>query len=141
MLKTWLGILAVVALTSGCAPLSRGDPQAVRIEGTPGMSVIYVVRTRPDVSYVPAQISINDQLVGTTYAGTYYRIEVPAGRQRIAGYGVDGGTITLDTQVDRVYFVQQTVAGHVRSPTSLSSFYQVIDETRARAAMANGERG
>jgi hypothetical protein len=141
MLKNWIGILAVVALTAACAPLPpSGNAQAVSIEGTPGMSVIYLIRATPDFSYVPAQISIDDQLLGVTHAGTYYRIEVPAGRHRIAGYGVDGGRITVDTQAGQVYFIQQRVAGNWRSPTSLSSFYTPIDEARARAAMVNAQK-
>ena len=142
MLKTWTTLLVVATLLIGCASMSPSprDTQAVRIEGTPGVAVIYIVRTNPDLSYVPAQIAINDQLLGTTHAGTYFRVEVPPGRHRIRGYGVDSGTITLDAQADRVYFVHQTVAGSWRSPTSLTSFYRLIDEQRARAAMVGASR-
>lgn len=138
MSKTWIAILAVLASLAACAPL---PPAAeVRIEGTPGVAVIYIVRTNPDLSYVPAQISFDDRMLGVTYAGTYFRVEAPAGRHRIAGYGVDGGTINVDVQADRIYFVHQTVASTMRSPTSLSSFYRLIDETRARKAMAGASR-
>jgi hypothetical protein len=140
MFKTWVGILAALALTAACAPFQQPDPQAVRIEGTPGMAVIYIVRTRPDISYVPAQIALDGNLLGTTHAGTYFRLEVPAGRHRISGYGVDAGDITLNTQAGQIYFIRQSVAGSWRSPTSLSSFYTVIDEARARAAMAGAEK-
>ena len=142
MLKTWTSLLALFALLTGCASMSPSarETQAVRIEGTPGMGVIYVIRTNPDLSYVPAQIALDDRLLGTTHAGTYFRVEVPPGRHRISGYGVDGGTITLDVQANRIYFVHQTVAGNWRSPTSLSSFYRLIDEQRARAAMVGASR-
>ena len=61
MLKTMTGILAVLALLAGCASLdsSPRDTQAVNIQSTPGMAVIYVIRTNPDLSYVPAQIAID----------------------------------------------------------------------------------
>ena len=142
MLKTWIGTLALVSLLAGCASMgpSAQQMQAVRIEGAPGMAVIYIIRTNPDLSYVPAQIAIDDRMLGTTSAGTYFRVEVPAGRHRISGYGVDAGTITIDAQADRIYFVHQTVAGNWRSPTSLSSFYRLIDESRARAAMVGASR-
>lgn len=139
MFKTSIVLLAALLLTA-CAPLPRADPQSVRIEGTPGMSVIYLVRTNPDLSYVPAQIALDERMLGVTHAGTYFRLEVPAGRHRISGFGVDGGTITFDTQPDRVYFIRQTVAGIGRSPTSLTSFYSLIDEARARSAMAGASR-
>ena len=141
-MKTWIGTIAVLALLAGCASMgpSAQQTQAVRIEGTPGMAVIYIVRTNPDISYVPAQIALDDRLLGTTYAGTYFRVEVPAGRHRISGYGVDGGHISIDAQADRIYFVHQSVAGNHRSPTSLSSAYRLIDESRARAAMVGASR-
>lgn len=142
MLKNCIGVLSVMALLAGCASMSPSSQelQSVHIEGAPGMAVIYVVRTNPDFSYVPAQIALDDKLLGTTYAGTYMRLVVPPGRHRITGYGVDAGAITLDTQADRIYFVHQTVAGNTRSPTSLSSFYRLIDESKARAAMVGASR-
>ena len=138
MLKTWMGILAAGAFLAGCAGFgpSPQDAQAVRIENTPGVAVIYLVRTNPDLSYVPATVTLDDRLVGTTYAGTHYRLEVPAGRHRLSGYGRDNGGITLDVQADRVYFVHQTVAGTWRSPSSLSSFFRLVDEQRGRALIA-----
>ena len=142
MLKTVTGLLALLALLAGCASLepSPRDTQAVNIQSTPGMAVIYIMRSNPDLSYVPAQIALNGNLLGVTHAGTYYRVEVPAGRQRLSGYGVDGGNITFDTQAGRVYFVQQHVAGNWRSPTSLSSSYRLIDEAKARAVMVGASR-
>jgi hypothetical protein len=141
MLKTWTGIFALIAALAACAPMQpAGNPQNVRIESTPGMAVIYLMRGNPDWSYVPSQVYVGDRLIGTTHAGTYYRIELPPGRHTIRGFGVDGGTITLDTQAGGVYFVQQRVAGTWRSPTSYSSAYTIIDEARARAVMANAAR-
>lgn len=133
--------LLVIAL-AGCASLSPSPQamQAVDIQGTPGKAVIYVVRGNPDLSIVAAQIALDGEMLGTSYAGTYFRIEVPAGRHRLSGYGVDGGNISLDVQADRVYFVQQYVTGIRRSPTSLSSSYKIIDEAKARATMVGAAR-
>ena len=137
MTKLRVGILALSALVAGCAGYgSQQSAQAVRIEATPGMGVIYVVRTKPDLSYVPSQVTLDERLIGTTYAGTYYRVEVPAGRHRLSGYGRDNNAITLDVHADRVYFVHQTVAGSWRSPSSLSSFFKQVDEQRGRALLA-----
>jgi len=140
MLKTWTGLLALIALLAGCAPLSPRDLEAVRIEGTPGKAVIYLVRTNPDLSTVSATVTLNGELLGTTHAGTYFRVEVPAGRHRFSGYASDTGSITVDAQADRVYFIRQTVAGYERSASSLSSFFSMIDEKRARAAMVGADR-
>src|SRR5688572_13295366 len=120
MLKIWIGALSLLAALTGCESMlpSSQAMQAVRIEGTPGMAVIYIVRPDPDLSVVAAPIALDDRLLGTTYPGTYFRVEVPAGRHRLSGYGVDSGNITLDVQAGQVYFVQQHVAGIRRSPTS-----------------------
>jgi hypothetical protein len=138
MLKRSIGILAVIALLAGCAGLdtSAQSRQALRIESTPGMAVIYLVRPKPDLSYVPSTVTLDDRLVGTTYAGTYYRLEVPAGRHRLSGYGGDNNGLTLDVQAGQIYYVYQTVAGGWRSPSSLSSFFKLVDERQGRALLA-----
>jgi hypothetical protein len=135
MFKTWIGILAALALTAACAPLPTSGPRDARIEGTPDKAVIYLVRSNPDLGPLPAQVVVNDNLIGSTHPGTYYRLEVPAGRLRITGYTQDTGAITLDTQAGGVYFVQHKVSGTWRSPTP-HSFFSVINEGQARAVMA-----
>src|SRR5688572_26693265 len=141
MLKTWIGTFALVCLLAGCASMgpSAQDTQAVRIEGTPGMAVIYLVRTHPDLSYLTTPVVLNDRMIGSTYAGTYYRLEVPTGRHLLSGYAQDAGAITLDVQADRVYFVQHTVSGSWRV-TSPHSFFRVMDEARGRAALVGAQR-
>ena len=138
MLKTWLGLIAALAFVAGCTSMS-GSPQAggpvPQIQSAPGKAVIYVVRSRPDLSDLTATLKLNDQIVGSTYSGTYMRFEVAPGRHHITGYGHDNGAITLDVQPDRIYFVQHTVSGSWRA-TSPHSFFRVIDEARARAVMA-----
>jgi hypothetical protein len=105
-----------------------------RVEGTPGKAVIYLIRTRPDVSYLTAALSLDDKMIGATHAGTYMRLEVTPGRHRIEGYGQDNGAINLDVQADRIYFIQHTVSGSWRE-TNPKSFFRVMDEARARAAL------
>ena len=141
MWKPFVAAAAFFALLfTGCAqiPPTPQDVQAKRFEPAPGRAVIYLVRTRPDVSYLTAQVMLDDRLVGSTYAGTYLRFEVPPGRHRISGYGADSGSITLDVQADRMYFVQQTVSGSWRA-TNPMSLFSVISESAGRSAVARGE--
>lgn len=134
MFKTWIGILAALILTAACAPLHQPyDTQP--ITKTPGKAVIYVVRSNPDLGPLPAQVTLDGELIGSTHPGTYYRLEVPAGRHRLGGYGQDTGAMTIDVQSDRIYFVQHKVSGTFRSPTP-HSFFSSIDEAQARAAMS-----
>ena len=141
MSKIGLGGWVLVAFLGACAPLapSPHETQAVRVEGTPGMAVIYLVRPSPDLSYLPATIVLDDQLIGSTHAGTYYRLEVPPGRHRIRGYAHDTGAITVDVQADRIYFVRHSVSGSWRA-TNPYSFFEMMDEARARAAMVGAVR-
>jgi uncharacterized protein DUF2846 len=136
MFKALIGIVAALLLAA-CAPMSTAPQSNVgpRIESVPGKAVIYLVRTRPDLSYLTTTIVLDDQIVGATYAGTHFRFEVAPGRHRISGYGQDNGAITLDVQADRVYFVQHSVSGSWRA-TSPHSFFTVLDEARGRAALA-----
>ena len=60
---------------------------ANRHKSTAGKAVIYVVRTRPDVSYLTAQLALDDDIIGVTHAGTYMRLEAAPGRHRISGTG------------------------------------------------------
>jgi hypothetical protein len=138
MIKTLSGLFALLALLAGCASVSIG-PQAggpvPAIVGAPGKAVVYIVRTRPDASYLTGTLVVDDQIVGSTHAGTYMRLEFAPGRHRIAGYGQDTGAIALDVQADRLYFVQHSVTGSWRAQ-SPHSFFTVLTESRGRAAMA-----
>lgn len=142
MTRTWLSFVVALALLAGCATApSTQQMQAVVIEApAPGQAVLYIVRPHPDFTYHPAPIALDGHRLATTYAGTYVRAEVPPGRHRISGYGVDAGDITVDAQPGRIYFIRQSVAGSYRSFDSLSSFYTIIDEQRARAAMVGASR-
>ena len=143
MLKRSIVTLTTLALLSACAPMTppmqtAGTP---RIEGAPpGKAIVYVVRTRPDMSYLTAPIVFDDTMIGSTHAGTYFRIEAAPGRHRISGYAQDNGSMVLDLQPDRVYFIQHTVSGSWRA-TSPHSFFSVMDEGRARASIARSFPG
>jgi hypothetical protein len=137
MLKIWIAAIATIAGLTACAPMAPAPQSAAapRIESTPGKAVVYIVRTRPDMSYLTAQLVLDDQIIGATFAGTYLRLELTPGRHRISGSGEDNGAMTFDVQPDRVYFIQHTVSGSWRA-TNPHSFFSVMSEARARAAMA-----
>jgi len=125
--------LAMALTLSGCQqlPLSPEDLQAKKFQAVPDQAVIYVVRDAPDFSDVQAQIRLGDKLLLKTYPGTYYRWEVPAGQHTITGYGQDIGTITMQVERGRIYFVQHRVTG-MRVP---SSGFQLVSEPVGRAAV------
>ena len=137
MSRLWLSIV-LAGVLSACVqlPPSPQDIQAKRFETAPGRAVIYLVRTYPDLGDVPAPLWLDNQVMGATYMGTYFRWEVAPGRHQIAGYGADHGTITLDTQADRVYYVQQVVRGGPRANSPYSTF-RIVNETQGRAYVSS----
>ena len=141
MTRLWTVLCAVfVVVVAACTqiPPTAQDVQAKRIESAPGKAVIYLVRTKPDVSDMPAPVMLDDQLIGSTYAGTYYRLEVSPGRHRIRGYSQDAGSINVDVQGDRIYFVQHTVIASRLTPDPMSVF-RLIPEGEGRAVVARGQ--
>jgi hypothetical protein len=132
----WRGLLLIsTLLVAACAPIppSPQDIQARRFEAVPGKSVIYLVRDTPDLSGRPAAITLDDDLLITTYQGTFFRWEVPPGTHRISGYASDPGTITLQTEPGRIYFVQQRMTPFSRTPFSR---FELIDERAGRAVVS-----
>jgi hypothetical protein len=125
-------LLLALALAA-CAPLppSPQDIEAKRFEIVPGQSVIYLVRPYPDASHEGATLWLDDQVMGSTYPGTYFRWVVAPGRHRIAGYAGDSGNIVLDTAPGRVYFVYQSFG----RPLGFSgqSYFQLVDEAYGRS--------
>ncbi len=118
---------------AGCQqlPLTPEDIQAKKFEAVPDKAVIYLVRDNPDFSSIQSQISVGDKLLLKTYPGTYYRWEVPPGMHRISGYGSDIGTIGVQAERGRVYFVQQRVSGLYMA----NSAFALVGEPQGRAAV------
>jgi hypothetical protein len=139
MSKLWLS-LVLAAVLSACTsaapyapwPSGPADVQAKRFETVPDRAVIYVVRVLQDLGNVPATLWLDNQVMGATYMGTYFRWEVPAGQHLIAGYGSDNGMIRLDVQPGRIYYVQQVVRGGARANSPYSTF-RILNEADGRA--------
>ena len=133
-------LLLVAALAlAGCAPLppSPEDLDAKRFEPVPGKAVIYLVRDLPDVSREAASVMLDDNLMGSTYPGTYFRWVVEPGRRQIRGFAGDAGSITVDVAPGGIYFVQQS---YTRGFTGFGqSFFRPIPEPYGRGAVLRGE--
>ena len=134
-----LRALLLALILSACAPLppSPQDLEAKRFEPVAGKAVIYLVRDYPDVSREVATVMLDDNMMGSTHEGTYFRWVVEPGRHEIRGYAGDNGRITIDVGPDRIYFVQQAVTRFF-SPFAQSMF-RVIPEPYGRALVARAE--
>ena len=134
-----LRFLLLVLVLTGCAPLppTPQDIEAKRFELAPGMAVIYLVRDRPDISREAASVMLDDNMMGTTYPGTYFRWVVPPGRHQIRGFAGDAGSMTIDVAADRMYFLQQS---YTRGFTGFGqSFFRPIPEPYGRGAVLRAE--
>ena len=142
MSRLWLSLVlaAVLSACTSAAPLASwpsgpADIQAKRFETVPDRAIIYVVRVLQDLGNVPATLWLDNQVMGATYMGTYFRWEVPAGQHLIAGYGPDNGMIRLDVQPGRIYYVQQVVRGGSRANSPYSTF-RILNEPDGRALVS-----
>jgi hypothetical protein len=126
-------VFMLAILLAGCTPLplTPQDLEARKFEVVPDKAVIYMVRDSLDFSNVEAPIYIGKKLLLTTYPGTYYRWVVPAGKHTIVGYGQDSGTITVQVEQGRIYFVQQRVS-HI---SVTNSAFELVSESQGRAAV------
>lgn len=124
---------------AGCTPLPPvpQDIQAKKFETVPGKAVVYLFRDAPDFSDEAATVLVNDNVRGSTYPGTYLRIELPPGRHRISGFASDSGNIEFNTQAGGLYFLQQSVArALIRMQTSVFRF---VGEAYGRSAVLRSE--
>ena len=128
-------LLPALLFLSGCAQLPPlpGDAAAKRFEAVPDRAVIYVVRPVFDRNFV-APIMLDDQMMGSTYRGTYMRLVVPGGTHHIAGFAVDNGRISLQAEPGQVYFIQQTTWGY--SSLQGSVFQRVEAQTGRNLVLA-----
>jgi hypothetical protein len=129
----WVLVLALAA----CAqlPPSPQEIEAKRFELVPGKAVIYLVRDEPDFADVGAPVMLDDQLMGSTYPGTFFRWVVEPGPHRIRGYAGDAGSFSLSAGADSMYFVQQRVTRFLPTPMAQSHFFPVPDPHGRAAVM------
>jgi len=132
----WRGFLSAM-LVAGCVqlPPAPEDLQAKRFETVPGKSVIYLVRSNPDVTQLVTSVYLDETIRGASYPGTYFRWEVAPGQHRIAGFAGDDGNIAITTEAGKIYYVRQIVTGF-KSPISV---FHVTDERDGQMIALRGQ--
>jgi hypothetical protein len=134
----WLSSLLALCL-SACAPLppSPQEIEAKRFEPAAGKAVIYLVRELPDISREVSTVMLDDNMMGSTYPGTFFRWVVEPGRHQIRGFAGDAGAMVIDALPNRIYYVQQS---YTRGFTGFGqSFFRLIPEPNGRGAVLRGE--
>lgn len=125
--------LLAAVLLAGCGvqpPITPEDKQAKQFEPVPGKAVIYLVRIFPDFNDAQTLLRIGDKLILKVNPGNYYRWVVDPGKHTITGYAADIGTITVQAEAGRIYYVRQQTTPFTRSP--ISQFF-LVNEKEGRA--------
>lgn len=118
-------------------PPSAADLQAKRFETLPDKGVIYLFRDYPDFIDDGATVTVDGIMQGTTYPGTYLRLELDPGRHRIAGFAGDAGRIDVDIGPGEMWFLQQVVVQPFIGPAL--SHFRVVDPNYGRQAVLRYE--
>jgi len=128
-------VAALLAMFAGCAqlPPPPEDAAAKRFEPVKDKAVVYLARSALDPRFV-APVALNDDMIGSTYHGTYMRLELPPGKYRLRGMGGDSGSIALATEAGKIYYVQHTAHGYRHFVSA--TFDQVIPDYGRSLVMA-----
>ncbi len=131
-----IAFLAASLSFTGCASIPKADPtqdsQAKQFQSEKDKSVIYVYRNEYMGALVKMDIGVNDQLIGATNGGSYMRIVVPPGKQRLSSHAENTDFVELTTSPDRIYYVWQEVKmGVLYARTKLN----IVDEATGRTAV------
>jgi hypothetical protein len=129
-------LLIATLMLAGCVQLPPlpGDAAAKRFEPVPDRAVIYLARHTFDRNFV-APILLNDEMMGSTYRGTYMRLVVPGGMHRIAGVAGDSGLIRIQTTPGQIYFINQTTRGY---DALSNSTFELVDSQYGRSVVLAG---
>jgi len=124
---TFLAYLLLLVL-AGCATRepSPEELRSKRFEAIPDKAVVYLYRDRLDFTNAPASLTLDGQPLGSTYQGTFFRLELAPGQHRIAGFAGDSGSFVFSAEAGKLYFVLQIVSRFLGFDQSL--FYLVSEE-------------
>lgn len=136
MARTLICTLFLLFATA-CAqlPPPPEDAAAKRFDPVPGKAVIYLARPAFEPSWI-APVAMNDQMLGSTYKATYMRIETAAGPVKLRGMAGDSGSVSLNVEAGRVYYVQHTAYG---SRSFERSAFDVVDSAYGQALVRGGQ--
>jgi hypothetical protein len=137
---TFTALLALAALTGGCASVKMADEsqdaQAKTFQVAPDKAHIYVYRNETMGAAVKMPVALNGKPVGQTVANSYLMLSVPAGQQTLVSSAENDSELKLTAEAGKNYFVWQEVKmGFLKARNSL----QVVDDTTGRAGVVESK--
>ena len=122
ILRIAFPFIAAITLLAGCAatPLAsqENEADAKRFETAANAAIIYIYRPTGYGGHGVSTLWIDGKLVGETLGGTFFRVAVRPGRNRVTAGGNDMGRIEIDTKADGVYFIETQVTGETQSESN-----------------------
>ncbi len=136
--STTSAVFLLLLVFSACATRepSPEELRSKRFEAIPDKAVVYLYRDQLDFVNNPASLVLDGQPLGSTYPGTYYRLELAPGRHRIAGFAGDAGVVVFDTQPGMLYFVRHSLS---RLLGFDRSYFHLVSEAQGRNSVSRYE--
>jgi hypothetical protein len=137
---TFTALLALTALTAGCASVKMADEgqdaQAKTFQVSPEKANIYVYRNESMGAGVKMPVTLNGKPVGETVAKSYLMLAVPAGQQTLVSSAENDSELKLTAEAGKNNFVWQEVkVGFIKARNNL----QVVDDKTGRAGVAESK--
>lgn len=131
-----IAFLAASLFFTSCASVQKADQaldsQAKQFTTEKDKAVIYLYRNEFLGGGVKMDVAVNDQIIGATQMGTYMRIVVNPGKQRLSSHAENTDYLELTTSPDRIYYVwQEAKMGVLYARTKLN----IVDEGTGRGAV------
>jgi len=128
-------MLLIALLLAGCVtqPPHPDEAEAKQFRPVAGKAVIYVYREYQDFGRQATPVHFDDLFSGTTYPGTFFRWVVEPGEHRIDGFGPDTGSIRLNVEAGKIYYVRHSTWAMF---SFTSSVFQLVNERAGRDGVA-----
>ena len=126
--------VAAATLVAGCtwvppAPL-QDHALAKEFITHPDAATIYIYRSQFNHYDTDTILYLDGRVIGSTTAGTYFRLDINPGRHILHGTGVDTGEISVETRPGQIYFVALDVFG-------AQSKFRLVPDTVGRSRVVS----
>ena len=129
--------LAAALLCWACTSTPEATPErdrwAKEFEPVVRDSVIYVYRPDPPGTMAVTDLFVNQRLVGSSLPGTYFRIPVLPGRNRLETFAAHGEPIDIVTRGNDVVFVE--LQNHSAQEGTPNMRFRIVPPERGKAAI------
>jgi hypothetical protein len=113
-------VLLIAVVLGGCASVPQAsrdsDAEAKQFITHPNSATLYVYRNEfpgADQSMDDSVLYVDNRLIGSTLAGTFFRVELRPGDHLLHGYGHDPGSLRISILSGEITFVSLNVVNGI----------------------------